>query len=257
MNRAGTTSPSLDDIRREIDSLDGELLNLLERRFAAIEKIKAAKLLAGEDGRSPMRPGREAVVLRRLERLRRGPLTQALMVRLWRSIMSAATLAQVPTTVHVSRAVMAEPRLISGVVEHYPGLEVRVGEDIATAAAVAGSRSDIAVFPCVGSWMEALAGGAMGGAKVIGCLPLIGSRDRPPDLLIFGHAPVDATGEDSTVVLREGSEIAPRLKLQWSVRFGDWTALCLNGCLEPGDEILTGCPIHVAGHYPSPIEPRK
>ena len=112
MSRARTT-PSLEEIRRDIDAVDAQLLALLERRFEAIDRIRAAKASAGEDGGSPMRPGREAVILRRLESLRRGHLPQALMVRLWRSIMSAATAAQANTTVYLSPAVMADPGLVA------------------------------------------------------------------------------------------------------------------------------------------------
>jgi chorismate mutase len=256
MNRPGSTPPNLDEIRREIDALDAELLRLLERRFLAIERIKAAKREAGDNARVPMRPGREAVVLRRLDALRREPLSQALMVRLWRSIMSAATLAQVSTRVHVNREVMADPRLISAIAEQYPGLEIRVGDDRATASAVAGNPSDIAIFPCAGSWMEAFDGGVMGEAKVMGCLPLVRSRVEPPDLVIFGHARVDATGEDSTIAIRKGaSDVAANLKLLWSRRSGDWSVLGIEGCVEPG--VSSGLPLRIAGHCPSPLEPRK
>ena len=127
MNRARTTS-SLDDIRREIDAVDAELLDLLEQRFAAIEKIRVAKRQAGEDSGSPMRPGREAIILRRLDGLRRGHLPQALMVRLWRSIMSAATGAQARTVVHISPAIMADPHLVSCVLDQFPGLSLDVAD---------------------------------------------------------------------------------------------------------------------------------
>jgi chorismate mutase len=257
MNRARTT-PSLDDIRREIDTVDAELLNLLERRFEAIEKIRVAKRQAGEDARSPMRPGREAIILRRLDGLRRGHLPQALMVRLWRSIMSAATTVQARTTVHVSPAVMADPRLLSCALEQFPGLRLNVADEAAVAATIARTRSDVAILARDGSWMEAFDGGSFGAAKVIGCLPLLSPRDTAPDLLIFGHADVEATGEDRTVaVLRGKPELASALNPVWSQRRGRCVALCLEGHLEAGTPVLAGLPIRIAGHYPSPLESRK
>ncbi|MDP9138762.1 MAG: chorismate mutase [Pseudomonadota bacterium] len=255
MNRA-RTAPNLDDIRREIDAVDAELLSLLEQRFAAIEKIRLAKEQAGEDQGSPMRPGREAIVLRRLDGLRRGHLPQALMVRLWRSIMSAATTAQARTMVHISPAVMSDPRLVSCVAEQFPGLSLHVADEAAIAAAVAGTRCDIAVVPRDGSWMERFVDGAYGEAKVIGCLPLLSPRDTAPDLLVFGHARAEKTGEDRTIAVMRGSvELASSLTALWSQRRGDCAAVCLAGFLEPDAPTLAGLPVRIAGYYPSPLQP--
>ena len=176
MSRARTT-PSLEEIRREIDALDAQLLALLERRFEAIDRIRAAKAKAGEDGGSPMRPGREAVILRRLESLRGGHLPQALMVRIWRSIMAAATTAQANTTMHVSPAVMADPGLIARVLDQFPGLSLNVAEEAAVVAALAGTSSDIASCRA-GTLDRSFDGGSFGEAKVIGCLPLLGPQGQ-------------------------------------------------------------------------------
>ena len=53
---------ALDLIRREMDEIDTQLLALLGARFAATARVKAIKGPAP----SPMRPGREAAILRRL-----------------------------------------------------------------------------------------------------------------------------------------------------------------------------------------------
>src|SRR5688500_13964908 len=96
------TSPSLEHIRREIDDVDRAILELLERRFAAIEAIKTIKWRDSEHARTPMRPAREAEILRRLYRLRQSSVPVQLMVRLWRSIISAATSAQANVAVHIA-----------------------------------------------------------------------------------------------------------------------------------------------------------
>ncbi len=257
MSRARTT-PSLEEIRREIDALDAQLLALLERRFEAIDRIRAAKANAGEDGGSPMRPGREAVILRRLDRLRGDHLPQALMVRVWRSIMAAATTAQANTTMHVSPVVMADPGLIARVLDQFPGLSLNVAEEAAVAAALAGTSTDIAVLPRSGGWIEAVDRGSFGDAKVIGCLPLLGPRNRAPDLLIFGHARQETTGDDLTIaVLRNGRHPPSDLMPLWSERHGNLLALCLPGCLSAEMPDLSGQSIRIAGHYPSPLEARK
>src|SRR5688572_4962663 len=111
------TPPKLEHIRREIDDVDRAMLELLERRFAAIEAIKAVK---GKDSElSPVRPAREAEILRRLYRLRQGSVPVHLMVRLWRSIISAATSAQADITVHITEDIDTADHWRDMVREHF------------------------------------------------------------------------------------------------------------------------------------------
>lgn len=88
-----TLSPenTLDAIRREIDSIDDQILDLLERRFAATGRVKATKAGDGSIASSPLRPAREAAMLRRLIGKRGGAVSPELLVRLWRVILSAST----------------------------------------------------------------------------------------------------------------------------------------------------------------------
>src|SRR5690606_35924883 len=54
---------SLDDLRREIDAIDDALFAALVRRAALMANVAEAK--RAQNAASPMRPGREAIVLRR------------------------------------------------------------------------------------------------------------------------------------------------------------------------------------------------
>jgi len=77
----------LSDLRREIDDIDNRLHDLLMRRAGLVARIRDAKR---DDGAAaPYRPGREAAVLRRLAGRHEGPLPVAIIVRLWRELMSA------------------------------------------------------------------------------------------------------------------------------------------------------------------------
>ena len=62
---AHTPDNALDAIRREIDVIDDQVLDLLERRFAATRRVKATKASDGSIASSPFRPAREAAMLRR------------------------------------------------------------------------------------------------------------------------------------------------------------------------------------------------
>ena len=60
-----TTAPPLDNLRAEIDKIDQQILDLLIERSAVVRLIGDVK---GDrlDGRSALRPAREAQILRRL-----------------------------------------------------------------------------------------------------------------------------------------------------------------------------------------------
>lgn len=76
----------LDSIRRGIDTLDAELLDLLNRRARRIFEVVAVK--RREDEPRYYRPEREAALLRRLVAANGGPLPDGEAVRLFREIVS-------------------------------------------------------------------------------------------------------------------------------------------------------------------------
>src|SRR5262245_56213674 len=90
---------SLDSLRREIDSIDEAMHDLLMRRALLGNRIRQAK---GSGGEAPIyRPGREAAILRRLIARHSGPLPAAVVVRVWREIIAALTALQGPLSVAV------------------------------------------------------------------------------------------------------------------------------------------------------------
>ena len=76
----------LDSIRRGIDALDAELLDLLNRRARRIFEVVAVKRC--EDEPNYYRPEREAALLRRLVAANEGPLPDREVMRLFREIVS-------------------------------------------------------------------------------------------------------------------------------------------------------------------------
>jgi chorismate mutase-like protein len=95
---------AIDGLRREIDAIDTAMHDLLIRRSeitAEIGRVKAAMPGGGNGGDALLRPGREAVILRRLVERHRGPLPWGTIVRIWRELMSAALRTQGPLAVAV------------------------------------------------------------------------------------------------------------------------------------------------------------
>ncbi len=88
---------TLEELRREIDDLDVAILDLLNKRMAVSKRIGHAKA----KGTPTVRPGREAVVLRRLMAANRGSLPAPALVRIWREVFSASAAVQGRLTVCV------------------------------------------------------------------------------------------------------------------------------------------------------------
>ena len=89
---------SLDAIRREIDSIDDQILRLLIQRAAATARVKATKAHDGSIASSPFRPAREAAMMRRLIGEAETVLDPEFLVRLWRVILSASIQSQASVT---------------------------------------------------------------------------------------------------------------------------------------------------------------
>lgn len=147
--------PSLDALRREIDSIDDTLRDLLARRAElAVEvarvKMQGAKAHQGGSGAPLFRPAREAEILRRLIARTRPPLTAALVYRLWRDIIVASTCLQGQFSVAVAAKRQALAR------EHFGEPILRsAASPAAVLAAVAKGRTTLGVMPMPGSAADA------------------------------------------------------------------------------------------------------
>lgn len=90
------TPRSLEDIRRDIDSLDADLVRLLSRRVELAQEVGHLK---GKDNRPYFTPERERAIFARLEELNQGPLNQRQLQAIFREIISAARAAEKPLVV--------------------------------------------------------------------------------------------------------------------------------------------------------------
>jgi len=82
------TSPvSLDDIRNQIDTIDQDLLGMLNRRADLVHEVGIIKK---RDGLQIYAPEREEALLRRLVAMNNGRLTEKSVRAIYREIMSAA-----------------------------------------------------------------------------------------------------------------------------------------------------------------------
>ena len=82
-----SNSLNLEQIRNDIDSVDQQIQELLNRRATLAEAVAKAKF-ASEENPLFYRPEREAQVLRRLVELNQGPLPGEAVTAIFRSVMS-------------------------------------------------------------------------------------------------------------------------------------------------------------------------
>ncbi|MHA3080033.1 prephenate dehydratase [Acinetobacter sp. ANC 5502] len=93
-----TTSLNLEQLRSDIDSVDQQIQDLLNRRARLAEAVAKAKF-ATEENPVFYRPEREAQVLRKVMERNEGPLSDATMARLFREIMSACLALEAPQSI--------------------------------------------------------------------------------------------------------------------------------------------------------------
>ena len=90
------SSANFDKLRKKIDSLDGEILNLLNQRGDIALEIRKLKM---ENSLGVYDPVREKLIEEKLRELNKGPLSDESVLNIFREIISACRLLQQPTKV--------------------------------------------------------------------------------------------------------------------------------------------------------------
>ena len=92
-----TAQEQLAVLRAELDGLDDAIHDLLMRRALVVERVGAL----GAKGKVPLRPGREAAIVRRLLGRHSGKLPRRVIPRLWRELLAGTTAMQGNYTIAV------------------------------------------------------------------------------------------------------------------------------------------------------------
>jgi chorismate mutase len=255
-------SDSLSDIRREIDRIDDGILALVAERLALADRVKRAKAGNGGAEQSPLRPAREAAVMRRLIERAQGKVPAETCFRLWRTLIAGAALRQAPLRLHASAGLFASPAAQALLREFFGQITFADHPGEVVALKACGSYPlDLAAVAIDSAWAKPFREGAAGKAQAIGCLPFLATA-ATPRILIFGHAAQEATGDDETLVLTNGPlprDFAPQPL--WQVRAGALQVSGLPGFLSEHSAPLIGLQrsndalaLTIVGRYPSPIE---
>ena len=205
-------TPSLADLRHEIDRIDEGMHRLLMERGEIIDRLIAVKQT--QETGSAFRPAREAEMMRRLVDRHRGILPLDTAESIWRVIIATFTYVQAPFSVHADLS--AGDAAMRDSARFHFGFTVPFVPHMGAAsvvAAVSDSKGDLGLVPAfamtgVGAWWNALEFDSA--PKIIARLPFVDRLDHPAAVPVF-------------VVSRAAPDSMVREVEVWSVRVAGWS----------------------------------
>ena len=219
-------TPSLADLRREIDRIDETMHALLIERGQIIDELIAVK--KSQETGSAFRPAREADMMRRLVERHHGSLPLDTVESIWRVIISTFTYVQAPFSIHADLS--AGDALMRDSARFHFGFTVPFEPHMGAAGvvqAVTASRGDLGLVPAfavagAGPWWTALEFETA--PKIIARLPFVERADHPAGLPVFviSRVPADAMVTETEV---------------WSVRVSGWNASAVDKLAGIADAI--------------------
>ena len=219
-------TPSLGDLRKEIDRIDEDVHNLLMARGEIIDRLIAVK--ATQETGSAFRPAREAEMMRRLVDRHRGILPLDTVESIWRVIISTFTYVQAPFSVHADLS--AGDAIMRDSARFHFGFTVPFVPHMGASsvvAAVSDSKGDLGLVPAFavaggGVWWNALEFDAA--PKIIARLPFVDRADHPAAAPVF-------------VISRAAADTMVKEVEVWSIRVAGWNTATAQA-LGPLAEVL-------------------
>ena len=222
-----TTAPRLEALRAEIDRIDREILDRLIERSAVVRRIAEVK---GDrlDGRSPLRPAREAQILRRLTARAGARFPAPVLVRMWRELIAELTRLQAPLAV----AVFAPPERALQVWDlardHFGSATnmVLVDRPIQALGALADGSATVAVLPLPSddeSWWVSLMSDHELRVRVFARLPFVSTHAEEIRAFAIGRLEIEPSGDDLALLAIEAEPGLSRGRLRELLAAADLT----------------------------------
>ncbi|MEI6558197.1 MAG: chorismate mutase [Rhodospirillaceae bacterium] len=265
-----TPTPPLDELRQRIDGIDDAIHELLLQRAEVVKLVGAAKT----PGQVALRPAREAAILRRLAANHRGDLPVAVILRMWRELISGLTQMQGRFGV-----VVYAPEDRRGfwdiARDHFGSFTPMTAAKtpVAVVRTVAEGSASVGVVPFpfeddADPWWRFINGDDAKTPHVVARLPFFGrgnSRGEDRDALVIALVPHEATADaeaqllyDRSLVRIELGEDVSRARLKDTleasglpvINFCSWLSrpgsapvhlVEVAGCVGPGDARLALC----------------
>jgi chorismate mutase len=219
-------TPSLAELRKDIDRIDESVHRLLMERGDIIDRLIAVKQT--QETGSAFRPAREAEMMKRLVERHKGILPLDTVESIWRVIIATFTYVQAPFSVHADLS-SGDAHMRDSARFHF-GFTVPFVPHMGAATvveAVSESKGDLGLVPAfavagAGAWWSALEFDAA--PKIIARLPFVDRPDHPAALPVFvvSRAAPGAMVTDVEV---------------WSVRVAGWSTAAAQA-LGPLAEVI-------------------
>jgi len=219
-------TPSLADLRRNIDRIDEAVHGLLMERGDIIDRLIAVKQT--QETGSAFRPAREADMMRRLVDRHKGILPLDTVESIWRVIISTFTYVQAPFAIHADLSA-GDAHMRDSARFHFGFTVPFVAHMGASSvvAAVSDSKGDLGLVPAfamagAGAWWNALEFDAA--PKIIARLPFVDRLDHPAAVPVF-------------VVSRVAADAMVTEVEMWSVRVSGWSTAAAHA-IAPLAEVV-------------------
>lgn len=213
------SKPSLSELRVKIDTIDDAIHDLLMERAEVVANVAAAKGI--KDSQLPIRPAREAEMLRRLKARHKGSFPFASLARMWQEMIAAFT--QIQNSYSIAVFVDDDHQSIWDMARDQFGAQTPLsahGSMRDTLNRVFEGKSGVAVLPKPTEknphdWWTGLC--VPNAPKIIGRLPFAGTgslRGAEQDVFAVADIPLADTGDDCTLLVVETQDQLSRDGLQ-------------------------------------------
>ncbi|WP_298224517.1 chorismate mutase [Acidocella sp.] len=221
MNDLSSPAPRLAELRAELDEIDDQIHDLLMKRARVVEAVATD---GGKTG-TKIRPGREAIILRRLLARHQGAWPAQAVVRIWREMFGAALMIEGGQTMAVCDGEGGESRLALAREHFGPLTPVRrhhnPAQTLADLAREGGAQ--LAILPPLGEgedahggWWPMLMANGQIQLYVIAKIPFWTSRAEGlpmGDAYVVAAVPPDASGHDRGLILLSFSADSSRTRM--------------------------------------------
>ncbi len=219
-------TPSLTELRQNIDRIDETVHRLLMERGEIIDRLIAVKQT--QETGSAFRPAREADMMRRLVDRHKGILPLDTVESIWRVIISTFTYVQAPFSIHADLSA-GDAHMRDSARFHF-GFTVPFVPHLGAAsvvAAVSDSKGDLGLVPAfamtgAGAWWNALEFDAA--PKIIARLPFVDRADHPAGVPVF-------------VISRAAPDTMVTEVEVWSVRISGWSTAAAQAMTQLAEVI--------------------
>lgn len=197
------TDPKILALRASIDDVDNKIITLLKERCGYVKQVGMTKKARQQAGKSFIRSGREADMVRRMyNTFRNEPFPAAAAAHLWRIIIAASL--SLETSLSVSAFWSDARQDIYWLSREYFGNFTPMHKQTSARRVIADvmdEKAEVGALPLPdmtpeGNWWMKLPDDI----KIFACVPFIIAGEAQPPVLLIAKLDPEATGDDVTLI---------------------------------------------------------